>query len=262
MNWNRTVLRVAGRNIDYLAVHHYYGLREMQGDRMNLMAHPLHYEKFYQELGQAIRELVPGRDIKLAINEWNTSLPVPRQHSMESALYAARLMNVFERSGDVVAMSAASDMVNGWSGGLIQASRHDVFVTPTYLAVKLYNDHLGTERLAATVDSPTFNTTREGTGIPYLDVAATRSRDGRYIFIHTVNTNLKSTITAHIAITGARSAASAEIQTLNAPTLETANNFGAPDAVRVDRREFTAGPEFTVNLPAHSVSVISLPIGH
>src|SRR5207248_1310746 len=48
MNWNRTVLRLAGRNIDYLAIHHYYGLREMQGDRMNLMAHPLHYEKFYR----------------------------------------------------------------------------------------------------------------------------------------------------------------------------------------------------------------------
>ena len=31
------------------------------------------------------------------LNEWNLALPVPRQHSMESALYAARLMNVFER---------------------------------------------------------------------------------------------------------------------------------------------------------------------
>ena len=29
MNWNRTVLREAGRNIDYLAIHHYYGRREI-----------------------------------------------------------------------------------------------------------------------------------------------------------------------------------------------------------------------------------------
>jgi len=41
MNWNRTVLREAGRNIDYLAIHHYYGRREMRGDRLNLMARPL-----------------------------------------------------------------------------------------------------------------------------------------------------------------------------------------------------------------------------
>src|SRR5206468_391218 len=104
----------------------------------------------------ALNELVPGREIKLAVNEWNTSLPVPRQHSMESALYAARLMNVFERSGELVHMTAVSDLVNGWSGGVIQASRHAVFVTPTYLAVKLYNDHLGAERVAAEVTGPTF----------------------------------------------------------------------------------------------------------
>ena len=24
MNWNRTVLKIAGENLDYLAVHHYY----------------------------------------------------------------------------------------------------------------------------------------------------------------------------------------------------------------------------------------------
>ena len=89
--------------------------------------------------------------MRLIINEWNTSLPVPRQHSMESALYGARLMNVFERSGDLVEMTAVSDLVNGWSGGIIQASRHGVFVTPTYHAIRLYNEHLGRDRLAARV---------------------------------------------------------------------------------------------------------------
>jgi alpha-N-arabinofuranosidase len=260
MNWNRTVLRVAGRNIDYLAIHHYYGLREMQGDRENLMAHPLHYERFYREVQEAIRELVPGRGIKLAINEWNTNLPVPRQHSMESALYAARLMNVFERSGDVVAMSAPSDMVNGWSGGLIQASRHDVFVTPTYLAVKLYNDHLGTARLAATVAGPIFNTTREGSGVPYLDVVATRSSDGGSLFIHAVNTNLESAIAARIKIAGARISSQAEIETLIAPTLEAANSFRTPEAVRVGHRTVNAGADFSLDLPAHSVSMITLHV--
>lgn len=95
MNWNRTVLRSAGSNMDYLAIHHYYGTAEMHGDPLNLMAHPLFYERFYKQVEQLIHDTVPGHDIKLAINEWNKSLPLPRQHSMESALYAARLMNVF-----------------------------------------------------------------------------------------------------------------------------------------------------------------------
>src|SRR5260370_18329479 len=104
----------------------------MGGDSSNLMAHPLSYERFYKQVAEVMRELVPSRTIRLAINEWNTALPLPRQHSMESALYAARLMNVFERS-DIVAMSAVSDMVDGGSGGGIEASRDAVFVHPTNL---------------------------------------------------------------------------------------------------------------------------------
>src|SRR5258708_20656581 len=110
------------------------------------------------------------------------SLPLPRQHSMESALYAARLMNVFERS-DIVAMSAVSDMVNGWSGGVIQASRDNLFVTPTYLVNELYNRHLGAQRVTTRVSSPTFDTTREGRGVPYLDVVASRTPDHKHLFV-------------------------------------------------------------------------------
>ena len=85
MNWNRTVLQEAGSTIDYLALHHYYGTREMRGDPLNLMAHPLHYERFYREVGALIRELVPARPIKLAINEWGLAMPVEHAYSIDAA---------------------------------------------------------------------------------------------------------------------------------------------------------------------------------
>lgn len=75
LSWDRTILKVAGPKIDYLAIHHYYGTKEMHGDGMNLMAHPLFYERFYKQMAEMLRQIVPGHDIKLAINEWNTSLP-------------------------------------------------------------------------------------------------------------------------------------------------------------------------------------------
>jgi alpha-N-arabinofuranosidase len=131
MNWNRTVLREAGRNIDYLAIHHYYGRREMRGDRANLMARPLFFEGFYARVEQLLAELGLTGRVKLAINEWGLDLPSERQYSMESALYAARLMNVFERSGEVVEMSAVSDLVNGWPGGIIQAGRQAFSLRPS-----------------------------------------------------------------------------------------------------------------------------------
>src|SRR5262249_52242234 len=159
--WNREVLRLAGRDIDCLAIHHYFGWRETQGDPRNLMARPLHYERFYGEVEEAIHELVPGRPIKLAINELGLDLPESQQYSILAALYGARLMNVFERRGDLIEMSAVSDLVNGWPGGIIQAGRHGLFVTPIYLVNQLYATRLGAERLAAKVDGPGFDSSRE-----------------------------------------------------------------------------------------------------
>jgi alpha-L-arabinofuranosidase len=258
--WNRTVLQMAGRNIDWLAVHHYYGLSEMAGDPLNLMARPLFYERFYAQMARLMRELVPARRIKLVINEWNTSLPSARQHSMESALYGARLMNVFERSAGVVEMTAVSDLVNGWNGGIIQASRHGVFVTPTYLAIKLYRDHLGSERLAATVTGPTFNTTREGTDVPFVDVVATRAAGGRRIFLKAVNTHPERAITTSVRLTGADVAPSGEVAVLTADSLHTANSFTTPDAVAIRQAPIATGREFEIALPKHSVSVLTLDV--
>jgi len=224
------------------------------------MARPLTYERFYRDVARAIAELAPGRNIRLIINEWNTSLPVPRQHSMESALYGARLMNVFERSGDLVEMTAVSDLVNGWSGGIIQASRHDVFVTPTYLVIRLYNEHLGRDRLAARVASPTFDSSLEGTHIPVLDIAVSRSADGRRLIAKAVNTSRDRALKTAVTVTGTPVGTAGTMHTLTAASLAAANSFRTPDAVTVRTATFRGGANFTIELPPHSVSVLTLPL--
>jgi alpha-L-arabinofuranosidase len=260
MAWNRTVLARAGAQIDYLAIHHYYGLSEARNEYANFMARPLFYERFYRDVGRVLAELAPGRDVKLIINEWNTSLPVPRQHSMESALYGARLMNVFERSGDLVEMSAVSDLVNGWSGGIIQASRHGVFVTPTYHAIRLYNEHLGRQRLAARVSSPTFDSSLEGTQIPVLDVVASRSADGRQLFVKAVNTSRDRSLTTMVTVAGANVGAAGTLQTLSGDSPGAANSFRTPNAVTVRTASVRSSRAFAVQLPPQSVSVLTLPL--
>jgi alpha-L-arabinofuranosidase len=260
MKWNRTVLTGTGGRFDYLAIHHYYGLRDVEREYANLMARPLFYERFYRDVARAISELAPKRDIRLIINEWNTALPLPRQHSMESALYGARLMNVFERSGDIVEMTAVSDLVNGWSGGIIQASRHDVFVTPTYLAIRLYNEHLGRDRVAARVSSPTFASSIEGAGIPVLDVVTSRSADGQRLFVKAVNTSRDRALKTTVTVAGVSVGAEGTAHTLTADSLEAANSFRTPQAVTIRTASLHSGPRFTIDLPPHSVSVLSLPL--
>ncbi len=61
MAWNDTVLRVARERLDYLAIHHYYSHRDMDGDLGNLMARPLYYDRLYGEIDAALRRLAPDR---------------------------------------------------------------------------------------------------------------------------------------------------------------------------------------------------------
>jgi alpha-N-arabinofuranosidase len=258
MSWNRTVLREAGRNIDYLAIHHYYGRREMNGDESKLMAYPLVIEDFYAGVKQLLSELGLAGRVKLAINEWGLDLPTQQQYSLESALYGAQLMNVFERSGELVEMSAVSDLVNGWPGGIIQAGRASVFVSPLYLVNQLYAGHRGDQRLATSVDSPTFNTSREGTNVPYLDATASRTADGKTIFIKAVNTSSRSSLLTTIGIQGATPGARANVQTVTASSLDVANDFSQPNAISIQTKTLRSGPRFVVTFPKHSVSVIVL----
>ena len=260
LDWNRTVLRRAGAVIDALAIHHYYGSREMAGDLHNLMARPLHYEAFYGQVRNLFRECVPNRSIRLAINEWGLSLPLEQLYSMDAALYGARLMNVFERTGDLIAMTSVSDLVNGWPGGIIQANRYGHFITPIYLVNRLYSEHLGAELLESTTEGPVFDSTREGTNIPYLDVAASLSADGRSIFLKAVNTDRRRPLATTIAIRGARIGPRARLARIQESQPGAFNSFATPDAIAIRRSEIDAGERFTIELPAGSVSVISLEV--
>ena len=258
MDWNRTVLRTAGGLIDYLAIHHYYGRKDMAGDAKNLMARPLFYERFYRDVERLIAQEAKGRTIRLAINEWGLDLPETRQHSMEAALYGARLMNVFERSSPRVAMTAESDLVNGWPGGIIQASRDRVFVTPLYHVNLLYNQHLGRERLRTTVEGPVFDSSREGTGVPVLDAVASRSADRSAIYLKVVNTDPASAVGTRIELRGVEVEPAGVWHVITAENLQTYNSFATPDAVRPRGGPIAAGGRFEVSLPPRSVSVIVL----
>jgi alpha-N-arabinofuranosidase len=265
MRWNRTVLKESGAGVDYLAVHHYYGRREASGDESNIIARPLFYEKFYGGLASAIKELVPGRDIRLAINEWGLDLPTARQYSMESAVYGARLMNVFERAGSTVALSAVSDLVNGWPGGIIQAGRHAVFVSPVYLVNQLYAETRGDERLALTVaTNSTFDTTKEGTDVPFLDAVASRTADRTRIFLRLVNT-APGPLQVSVKILNARVSDDAELLSIAAATSNAdlrsfaiSNSFATPGAIALRRGRVRIDAVQKIMLPKQSVSVLSL----
>jgi alpha-N-arabinofuranosidase len=157
-------------------------------------------------------------------------------------------------------MTAESDLVNGWPGGIIQASGPRVFVTPLYHVNRLYNQHLGRERLKTTVEGPTFDTSREGTGVPVLDAVASRSADGSALYIKVVNTEPMSAVGTRIELRSVEVEPEATWHLLAAESLQAHNSFAAPDAVRPRRESIRASGRWQVTLPPRSVSVIVLRV--
>ena len=177
-------------------------------------------------------------------------------------MYGARLMLVFERTSPIVAMSAVSDLVNGWPGGIIQAGRHGAFVTPLYHANRMFAERLGRERLATVVEGHDFgdDPTRPGAMAPAIDAVASRTADGRTIHLKIVNTDPARPVEARIEVRGANIGEAAEWELLSDATGRARNAFAAPDAIAPRLLPLRAGNAFTVRLPARSVSVVTLDV--
>jgi alpha-L-arabinofuranosidase len=257
MHWNRELLRIAGPSIDLIAIHHYYGDAEAQGDMRKILARPEFYGQFYAQLRQAIRELSPNHPIKVTVNEWNVARPLSREESMLSGVYAGLMMNQFERNGDLIHSSAVSDLVNGWMGGIIQSAADGrIYVTPAYLVNRLYNGHLGAERLAATVS---LSPSAAGASSSDIDAVVSRSANGKEIIFKIVNRSMTST-ELHISVAGTNLGSKGMIATISAPSLEATNTFRQPQSIRESDREIDTETDFTVSLPKASVSVITAPV--
>jgi alpha-L-arabinofuranosidase len=125
---------------------------------------------------------------------------------------------------------------------------------------QLYATHLGAERLKSRVEGPTHSTSHEGTAVPVVDIVASRSEDGRSVFIKAVNTIWSIHSLPRSPSPAPAMASTASVEGVIADSLDVSNSFTTPDAVRTTKADVAAGNRFTLELPPHSVSVITLAI--
>ena len=253
--WNAAVLKIAGADIQYLAIHDYTSLSQnahASDPRAAMMARAGEFEAHYRHIADLARQNAPGRHIKLIVNEWNLFYGADVIQSMEGAVYASRMMNGFERDGDIVEANCISDLLNGWVGGVIQASRDRVYGTTQYYALKMYSDHLGTDRLAATLTSPELQA-----GLSAIDGVATRSADGSRLFVKLSNADPKHAISTSIDLSGFAHSSHAELTLLTSTDHRQRNTFEQPNAVIPVEKQVRCGRVCRMVLPADSVAVLT-----
>lgn len=258
--WNSAVLEVAGPYIQFLAIHDYNSSAQnasAPSPRAEMFARAAEFESNYQQIANLIRQKAPGRDIRLIVNEWNLFYGADVIESMEGAVYASRMMNGFERDGNIVEANSISDLLNGWVGGVIQASRDRVYGTPQYYAVKMYSDHVGSDRLKADISSPDL-----AAGVPVLDAVATREKDGARIFIKMSNAHEDSALPVRITVNAFKHDKNAVLELLTAHDSHQQNTFREPLLVHSVRKSVTCDMDCTLDLPSDSVAILTLTRSH
>src|SRR4030042_558201 len=83
------------------------------------------------------REYAPGRNLKIAVTEWNTTagdwgLGRAMLWTLDNALACSRYHNLLHRYADLVEIANRSNLTNSFCSGIIQTNNFRLYKTPTY----------------------------------------------------------------------------------------------------------------------------------
>jgi len=243
------MLNNAGELIDYACPHH-YACADLQGTEADI--------RRYAEL---LERLAPGRAIKLAVTEWNTTAGMwgEGRHTLwtlANGLACARYLNLCHRYADLVKIACRSNIANSYCSGLIQTDNHALYCTPAYYVAKLYAGHAGSHPLA--LDAP-FPALWE------LDVSANLSDDGRSLSLVVVNDRDRP-LTKTVDLTAFRRVEpTAAVWTIadadDAREPDAVNSFDRPERIAARKSTFDeAGRDFSYTFPAYSVTLVKLDV--
>jgi alpha-L-arabinofuranosidase len=166
-----------GNRLDYLCPHQ-YSIEDLAATDAQLSA-----------LAGQIKHDAPGRDVRLAITEWNATggdwgLARGKLQTLANALACSRYQNLLHRRADLVEMAMRSNLIDSFGSGFIVTGPGWMYLSPAYYSQKLYQSAAGSypvriERGSAAGDG------RVPGGSP--DVSAVISPDGRTLCIFAVN---------------------------------------------------------------------------
>jgi alpha-N-arabinofuranosidase len=273
--WTDTLMRLAGGQMDGLALHHY---TIATGDwKKKGSATEFGKPQYYSAVGNTLKmeELVerhsaimdkydPKKRVGLIVDEWGIWTDVEpgtnpgflfQQNSMRDAIIAALNLHIFQAHADRVAGANIAQMVNVLQA-MILTDHDKIVLTPTYHVFEMLNVHQNATSLPIELKTPDL----AGSPVRIPNVSASASRDAAgKIHISLVNTNPDAAANLACDVSGAK-IGSVSGRVLTAPSMTSHNTFDAPHTV--EPASFAgasvSGGHLTVTLPPLSVVVLEL----
>ncbi len=165
--------------LDYLCPHH-YECGDLEGKERNL--------KFLQD---QIDRYGKGKDIRVAVTEWNTTagewgLGRGTLQTLGNALGCARYHNLMQRYADLIEIAIRSNLADSFGSGVLVPGPGWMYHAPTFHAQKFYARAAGSYTLKVEAASDLLWHLQEP------DISATLSADGKTLRIYAVNSTMEA----------------------------------------------------------------------
>ena len=244
-DWNRTVLAEVGDQINFLSFSIYHPDETVRLEAADpeqwhhsLLSAPHGVEETIQQMGELIREMAPGREIGLVLDGFNVRSPAG---TVQEALYVAGMLNVFQRQCEALKVACLTHGADA-APVIVQPEGHSAFPTPLYFPYLLYQA-MESQLLSLAYWSPVFQVQalggniRERNQVPFIDITATRSLDGRRVVLGITNRSplRQAKVMINLKGEGNRKFRVAEAQLMRGSDTLAANTVEAPEQVSVQK---------------------------
>jgi len=244
-------LKLGGGYLDYLCPHH-YEVGDLQTE-----------EESFQVLQDQIARYANGRDVRVAVTEWNTTagwmgLTRGILLTLGNALSCSRYQNLMHRYSGLVEIAIRSNLSDSFGSGIIQPGAGWLYRSPTYHSQALYQRAAGS--FALTIE-------RSNTLAPRLrepDLSATLSADGKVLRIYAVNST-SGTRRTKINLSSIGEVTDGQVFVLGdrerSGDSEAMNSHDDPDRVAVSiRKANVRGKEFECSFEPFTVTLFELKL--
>jgi alpha-N-arabinofuranosidase len=281
--WDEIVLSGLAEFVDHHSIHLYTGC----ADHYATVFQSHHAERAIRICAALIERVRHAQrlahPIGIAFDEWNVwyrtrtaearKAGIEEQYDLTDALAIAGYLNGFIRHCRVVPIANFAQLVNAIAP--IFTSPRGLFLQTIYHPLRLYAEHTHEVALDVHVESETYalppRQEIEAFGrvhhvadlgpFPLLDATATCDAAGRALTLAVINRDRERPHAAVVALSGAAVAGRVAVAEVNGPDVGTTNSFEAPTRVDVRERQLDAtGARFEYTFPAHSVTVLRLPL--
>lgn len=281
--WNAAQLSNPAGTFDLLSVHFIVGTNHpakepADPDFVAAAAYSLPYSvgPYFDKVQAVLDEKADRKGkVHLAVTEWlfnsrgfgerNFTNESPSWMNEGGAIMAAGFLNTMLRHSSEVKLA---DMTGLMEFAGIWKRREQVYAVPAFYAFQMYTDVKGDTVLPLRSDSGTYNV--EGgvrpldkeTDIPYIDVVATRSADGKMLTLLCVNRSLEKDVPVVFDLGTMKANGKASARQIRSESRYERNDEVEPQHV-VPTPFAVATPNggaLSMTLPHESVTVLRVPV--